>query len=167
MRYITDDQGKNFAFDDETRLKMLEKIAANRDWMEVCDYEIRSESQPRTYETLCWLRSQGYDAKLLFGSDKLGELEHGWRYIPEICREFGIAVLSRGQEDASEMIRKDRYLSSLREYFEVIPTPDAYRDVSSTKVRELVTRMQEAGNRIRTMVPEELGDLYEFTMKRE
>lgn len=165
MRYITDDQGKSFAFDDETRLQMLRKISEGREWMEVCDYEIRSLRQPRTYETLCHLREQGYEVKLLFGSDKLTELETGWRYIPEICREFGIAVLSRGHESAAEIIQEDAYLSSLREFFTVIPTPGDYQDVSSTAVRNEIIRMREAAKMIRNMVPEELGDMYEYAMK--
>ncbi len=165
MRYITDDQGKSFAFDDAARLRMLEKISEKREWMEVCDYEINSPEQPRTYRTLCFLRDQGYAAKLLFGSDKLCELETGWRHIPELCREFGIAVLSRSHDNAALIIQNDPYLSSLKEYFTVIPTPDDYQDISSTNVRNEIIRMREAGKAIRQMVPEELGDMYEYAMK--
>ena len=35
MRYITDDQKKDFAFDDETRLAMLRECAKAHEWMKV------------------------------------------------------------------------------------------------------------------------------------
>lgn len=165
QNYIQNEQGKDFAFDNETRLAMLNRIAENREWMEVSDYELKAERQPRTYETLCMLRDQGYEVKLLFGSDKLPELETGWRFIPELCREFGIAVMSREQDDAEAMIDSDPYLSSLKEYLTVVRTDDAYRNVSSTKVRQQIRVMLEASEMIREMVPEELSDLYEYARK--
>ncbi|MBE6123420.1 MAG: nicotinate-nicotinamide nucleotide adenylyltransferase [Erysipelotrichaceae bacterium] len=162
MSYITEEQGKDFAFDNETRLGMLRKIAGNRDWMEVTDYEIRADHQPRTYETLCFLKEQGYEVRLLFGSDKLPELEHGWRHIPELCREFGIAVMSRNNEDVHALIDRDPYLSGLKEFISVIPTPDTYQDVSSTKVRQQIALYRQARKYIVRTLPEELGDLSEY-----
>jgi nicotinate (nicotinamide) nucleotide adenylyltransferase len=163
--YIRNEQGKDFAFDNETRLAMLEKIAENREWMEVCDYELNADHQPRTYETLCMLRDQGYEVRLLFGSDKLQELETGWKHIPELCREFGIAVMSRDDDDAEQIIASDPYLSSLKEYMTVVKTDDAYRDISSTQVRQQIRAMLEASDRIMEMVPEELADLHEYLRK--
>lgn len=167
MTYITGDQGKDYAFDNETRLAMLRKIAEKREWMEVTDYEIRADHQPRTYETLQALKKQGYEVKLLFGSDKLPELEHGWRHIPELCRQFGIAVMSRNNEDVQKILDNDPYLSSLKEYFTIIPTPDTYQNVSSTAVRSELMHMQAAAAAIRKMVPEELGDLHEYLIKEQ
>ena len=113
------------------------------------------------------MKKQGYDVKLLFGSDKLPELEHGWRHIPELCREFGIAVMSRNNEDVNALLENDPYLSSLKEYITVIPTPDTYQNVSSTKVRQEMMHMQAAAAAIREMVPEELGDLHEYLIKEQ
>ena len=99
--YIHDEQGKDFAYSDRQRLEMLHRAAANRPWMEVTDWEIRAEIQPRTYETLCHLRNEGYALSLLVGSDKLPELEHGWRHVAEIAREFGFVCASRGADECA------------------------------------------------------------------
>ncbi len=139
--YIRDEQGKDFAYSDEQRLLMLEKAAERRPWMAVTDWEIRQPAQPRTYETLCHLRSEGIRASLLLGSDKLPELEHGWRYVREIAEEFGIAVLSRGTDECRRMIGEDPYLRSLSPYLTVLDTPPATRSVSSTQVRRLLKKL--------------------------
>ena len=90
--YIRDEQGKDFAYPDARRLRMLEKAAQTRPWMKVSDWEMRQPRQPRSYETLCHLREEGVQASLLFGSDKLPELEHGWLHVREIAEEFGFAT---------------------------------------------------------------------------
>ena len=69
--YIRDEQGKDFAYSDWQRLEMLRRAAASRPWMAVTDWELKAEVQPRTYETLCHLRDEGYAPTLLIGSDKL------------------------------------------------------------------------------------------------
>ncbi len=141
---------------------MLRKIAENRPWMDVSDMELLSAEQPRTYVSLCRLREQGYAVKLLMGSDKLPELEHGWRYVPEICREFGIAVISRNGDDAEKIVSEDPYLNSLREGFVFIPPLEGLTHVSSTRVREEISALVTARNNIRQLVPEELGDLTRY-----
>ena len=41
--YIRDAQGKDYAFPDEARLRMLRAAAAVRPWMRVCDWEMRQK----------------------------------------------------------------------------------------------------------------------------
>ena len=77
--YIADEQRKEYVFSDEERLKMLDAVAADHPWMEVSRLEIESETQPRTYKTLCHYRDRGDTCSLLFGSDELPELETVWR----------------------------------------------------------------------------------------
>ncbi len=157
--YIRDDQGKDFAYTDEQRLAMLNAAAESRPWMRVYDGEIRQETQPRTYTTLCSLREQGMTASLLMGSDKLPELEKGWRHVREIAAEFGIVCLTRGSDACGEMIREDPYLRTLAPYIRVLETPRETRDISSTAVRQRVKRIREAREEIAGMVPEEIVDL--------
>ena len=38
MTYIKNDQQKDFAFNDEVRYEMLQKIASTREWMVVSDF---------------------------------------------------------------------------------------------------------------------------------
>lgn len=166
MTYIKDEQGKNLAFTDEQRLTMLEKVAEKRTWMVVSDYEIKAEKQPRTYETLCHFRDEGYDCSLLFGSDKLPELETGWRYVENICQEFGIVCMSRSEDDCEEMIRSDAYLSTLAEYIHVVVTPDTYRSVSSTKAREYFLAVKENYEKLYDILPEELEGLKSYLFEK-
>lgn len=134
-KYIKYVEGKELSFSEEERLELLKKIAGDKDWMIVSDYEITKVEQPRTYFTMKALRDEGYDLKLLFGSDWLPNLSTKWRYIDEICKEFGIIVMTRGNDDIKAMINNDPYLKQYEEYFTLVETPDTYRDVSSTKVR--------------------------------
>ena len=73
--------------------------------------------------------------------------------------------MSRDDDDAEQIIDSDPYLSSLKEYLTVVKTEDAYRDISSTKVRQQIRLMLEASDRIMEMVPEELADLHEYLRK--
>lgn len=161
--YIRIDQGKDFAFSEAQRLKMLRQIAEDHPWMIVSDHELKQDHQPRTYETLCDLKEEGYQVKLLFGSDKLCELQHGWLHIPELCREFGIAVMEREHEDIEQMIHDDPYLSSLKQYITIVHTPDTWQDISSSKVRKALLNHDLSS--VMNMIPKELDDLYTYMEK--
>lgn len=157
--YISDTQGKEYVFSDEDRIAMLEKIAENRPWMIVSRYEIDAETQPRTYKTLCHYRDLGYKVSLLFGSDKLPELEHGWRYVENICKEFGIVCMKRSSDHPEELIASDPYLSTISQWITVLETPDETKNVSSTQVRRLLSRMREEYSEMKQQLPEELHEL--------
>lgn len=157
--YIEDTQHKDMAFSNEERLSFLNAIAQNRDWMEVCDYEIVSRKQPRTYETLCYLKTKGYDCKLLFGFDKLIELETGWRYVPEILKEFGAVCFNRNGSDAMHYIRNDAYLKQFEPYITVLDAPVRYQAVSSSTVRQTLLKIGQSAEELREGLPDELVNL--------
>ena len=157
--YIRDEQGKDYAFQDETRLKMLCAAAEKRPWMMVTDWEMRQEKQPRTYETLRHLKSEGIDTALLLGSDKLSELETGWKNVEEIAREHGIVCLNRSGDDCRALIEKTPFLSALSPWITVLHTPEAYQSVSSTAVRRRLSAIHQMWDEIREMVPEEICGL--------
>ncbi len=159
MTYIRDDQGKDFAFDDADRLMMLQKIAEERDWAEVCDYELKAAKQPRTYETLCWLRDQGYECRLLFGSDKLVELETGWKYTDEILRQFGVVCLQRSNDDCETLIDTDPFLSKYKDCITLLRTPEKYQNYSSSRIRKLLRSKHPDVGELRRLLPPELYDL--------
>ena len=156
MLYIRDEQGKNLAYPDEQRLRMLRSIAKSRPWMEVYDGEIRQIKQPRTYETLCALREEGKVCSLLLGSDKLPELEHGWMYVRQIAEEFGIVCLKRNGDDIVRLISEDEYLSSLAPYITLIDSPDEMQFVSSSAVRERIIGIRRLKEELKSMVPPEI-----------
>ena len=154
--YIRDEQGKDYAYTDAQRLAMLRKAAETRPWMAVSDWEMRQEQQPRTYETLCHLRTEGNSVRLLLGSDKLMELEHGWRHTEEIVKEFGIVCLTRGGEDCEKMIQTDPYLRTLAEGILVLKTPEKTSGLSSTAVRRRVREIRRLEKELEEMVPPEI-----------
>lgn len=140
--YIKDDQGKSFAYADEARLEMLEAVAQHRPWMRAVDRELRMDSQPRTYDTLCFLREEGYEPALLMGSDKLTELEHGWKHVEEIVSEFGIVCMCRGRDDVLQMLHDDPYLHSLSAGITALQTPPQLQHISSSEVRSILRQIQ-------------------------
>jgi len=157
-RYIRDEEGKDFAYSDEARLSMLQTLGKKRPWMAVDNREIESESQPRTYDTLkAILSSTGRRYSLLFGSDKLPELQTGWRHVPEILKEFGIVVLPRNGEDPERMVEEDDYLRSLPDGFFFLPPLPEIQFVSSTKVRQAIASGD--WTTVEKNVPEEIWPL--------
>ena len=127
-----------------------------RPWMAVSDIEYRAESQPRTYDSLCRLRDEGYSPALLLGSDKLAELESVWRHVEDIGREFGFVCMTRGADECARMLREDPYLATIAPYFTVVETPEALRGVSSTAVRQRLFRLRELRREVAELVPEEI-----------
>lgn len=161
MTYIKNDQQKDFAFNDKVRYEMLQKIASTRDWMLVSDFEIKAETQPRTYMTLLHLKEEGYACKLLFGSDKLKELKTGWKYMKEITEQFGIVCMKRSNNDFQSIIDNNPYVKSISPYIDMIDTPDDFQMISSSIVRHLFNEEKYA--EIDQLIPEELNGLRNYT----
>lgn len=161
--YIRDEQDKDFAYSDWQRLEMLRRAAESRPWMAVSDWELRQAAQPRTYETLCHLRDEeGYAPALLIGSDKLPELEHGWKHVEDIAREFGFVCNGRGTDECAAMIREDPYLASLSDRIEVVGASDLLRGVSSTEVRRRLSRIRALKREVQALVPNEVLPLLDI-----
>ncbi len=153
-QYIKHDEGKDFVIKDEKRKKLLEEVAKENDWMIVSDYELNLESQPRTYETLCFLRNEGYDLKLLIGSDWLLKLNSGWKYVDEIMHEFGVVLMTRNHDDIEQIIENDAYLKQYKDYITCITTPSFYQNISSTKIRHAL--FSENIQELEQMLPKEI-----------
>lgn len=169
MSYVLNDQGKDSSFTDRQRLDMLDRIAFDKAWMDVYPGEIEQEKQPRTYETLKRLLGEGYDeVKLLFGSDKLSELETGWLHVDEICHEFGIVCMTRSRDNVQEMIETDPYLRQYRDCIVIVQTDEAYHEIASTEARRLFHALQkdphntELEKELKAVLPEELNGLKEY-----
>lgn len=153
--YIRNNQGKDSAFSNEARLEMLNTLAEKRPWMLVSGWELQQETQPRSYVTLCRLREEGYAPSLLLGSDNLRQLSSGWKYVPEIAREFGIVCLARSVDSCESIIRESPLLTSLSDCITVLETPDEWKEVSSSAVREALRRPQDPDTLAR-MIPKEI-----------
>ena len=157
--YIRNDQGKDAAYTNDERMEMLRRLAEKRPWMAVSDWELRQEEQPRTYRTLCHLREEGFEPTLLMGSDKLRELSSAWRNVPEIAGEFGIVCLARGNDSCREIIRNDPFLEKIAGSILLLETPDDWKGISSTAVRETVRQMEALEKKLAGMVPEEIAGM--------
>ena len=160
--YIRNDQGKDSAFSDEERLTMLNTLAGSRPWMLVSSWELQQETQPRSYITLCHLREEGYAPSLLLGSDNLRQLSSGWKFVPEIAREFGIVCLARSVDSCESIIRESPLLSSLSDCITVLETPDEWKEISSSAVREALRQPQDQDTLAR-MIPGEIIHLVDNT----
>ena len=153
--YIRNDQGKDYAFSNAARLEMLEALAESRPWMIVSGWELQQETQPRSYITLCHLREEGYVPALLLGSDNLRQLSSGWKYVPEIAREFGIVCLARSADSCESIIRESPLLSSLSDCITVLETPGEWKEVSSSAVRDALRQPQDP-DKLKRMIPDEI-----------
>ena len=160
--YIRNDQGKDSAFSNEARLEMLNTLAENRSWMLVSGWELQQETQPRSYITLCHLREEGYAPSLLLGSDNLRQLSSGWKYVPEIAREFGIVCLARSVDSCETIILESPLLSSLSDCITVLETPDEWKEISSSAVREAL-RQPRNPDALARMIPGEIIHLVDNT----
>lgn len=165
--YIRNDQGKDAVYSNEEREEMLRRLAESRPWIRVCDWELHQAEQPRTYRTLCHLREEGYEPSLLMGSDKLRELSSGWKHVPEIAREFGIVCLARGKDSCREIIRDDPFLQAISDGIVLLDTPDHWKGISSTAVREILRQPGDPEDRFNGLVPEEIRELVCKKQKQE
>lgn len=165
MSYIKEEQCKDFAFKDTIRFEMLCKIALEREWMIASDYEINSDTQPRTYDTLRYLQRQGYRPHLLFGSDKLKELKTGWRHVEDICSDFGIVCMQRNHDDCFSQIKSDPFLRNLKDGITLVTTRTDYQSLSSTKIRQLF--IEKKYEEISKYVPKELHGLKGYDLKKD
>lgn len=165
--YIRNDQGKDAVYSNEEREEMLRRLAESRPWIRVCDWELHQAEQPRTYRTLCHLREEGYEPSLLMGSDKLRELSSGWKHVPEIAREFGIVCLARGKDSCREIIRDDPFLQAISDGIVLLDTPDHWKGISSTAVREILRQPGDPEDRFNGLVSEEIRELVRRKQKQE
>lgn len=153
--YIIEKQNKNFAFSDDERIYMLDKLINNHPWIRVTNHDIMAETQPRSYDTLCWLRDAFHRPSLLIGADQLSDMEEKWTHVHEIAREFGIVCLSR-KAFSTESILRSNFWKDIAQYVQVIETPANTRWISSSSVRNYIAEIQEADRLLRKDVPEEI-----------
>lgn len=136
--YIRFDQKKDFVYSDRKRYAMLTELCKAYDEFSVSDYELQNDHQPRTYETLCALKKQGFECSLLFGTDKLAELSSAWKHVEEIASEFGIVCMKRNHVNADEIIAEDPLLTKIKDHIEIVCTDERMQDVSSSLFRKLM-----------------------------
>jgi nicotinate (nicotinamide) nucleotide adenylyltransferase len=121
--------------DADHRAGMLRALCAAESDMRLYEGEMASAEGAYTFDTLCALkREYGGRVAFIMGADLVPSLP-GWHRADELVRRFRIVAAARGDEKLPA-----------RSGIEVMPFPDAYRDVSATQVRALIRagRMDEA-----------------------
>ena len=74
--------------------------------------------------------------------------------MPDLIREFGIVCLARGGDDCRRIVGADPFLKELQDHITLLDTPDDWKDISSSKVREALRegRLEDLAR----MVPDEI-----------
>ena len=161
--YIEEEQKKDWAFNRMDRLAMLERIRQkNYLWMSFSLHDMFSDDQPKTYDTLRFLRdNQGYDPTLLVGSDQFYRMEKEWEHVPEIAEEFGIVCIPRYMYHTADLLLQTRpFYQKIAPYVTLLDVPYEYEynDISSTRARSLVKSLNITLNELENILPAEIFD---------
>lgn len=127
-------------------------------WMDYSLYDMISDEQPRSYDTLLYLRDEeGYEPTLLIGADQLSNMAEGWLHVPEIAREFGIVCLSR-KSFSTDSILSSPFWKDIASFVRVIDTPKNTRWISSSSVRIDLQSAQRHIKEMQNDLPREIFD---------
>ena len=159
--YITGTQHKEYAFSDDRRLEMLYSLSINNQWMYVSSHDIDCKTQPRTYDSLCYLRDneEWEEPALLIGGDVLSKLETDWINVDKIAKEFGFVCIQRNGEDCRAYVHNDPFLSQFESSFFFVDTPARYQTTSSTFVRQRYNAALEAWEDVINFVPSKVSEV--------
>ena len=132
--------GSTFCLSEDLRAQMLESMCRDDARMSVSRAEY-GLPMARTYDTLMEMQKQDPEAKLYFvmGADKL-KLMQDFAGGTDYFKHFYLAVFSREGVDAGQMVREDPLLAPYADRFAFLSSPEVSLSVSSTAVREAITR---------------------------
>jgi len=157
--YILGKQKKAFCFCEGERLGMLDAICKDDAALSYTSHDITSPTQPRSYETLKWLRDTYHcEPTLLVGADQFQAMEEHWKFVPEIAREFGIAVLTRSALSVNAILNSSPFYKEIAPNVCAIETPQNTRNISSTSVRYDLQKLMEHQEALREAVPDAVYD---------
>lgn len=132
-----------FCLSENLRYRMLESMCGSDQRMTVSDIEYGLPNG-RTYDTLTTIQQEYPDAQLYFlmGADKF-ELMHDFATKRNYFDHFYLAVFSREDVDAEEMILNDQILAPYAERFAFLDCPEEYVSVSSTAVHQAMEQGED------------------------
>lgn len=158
--YVTEEQKKDYCFEDYERLEMIYAACRDDNRLNYITYDINAEVQPRTYDTLCWMRDEmKVDPVLLVGMDQFLNMKTGWKHVPEIAKEFGIVVISRHNGPSRKALAEDEFYREILPYVTHIKVPTEYKNVSSSGARTVIERMRKDLKTLREILP---YNIYEY-----
>ena len=124
----------------EDRLAMARLAFAEVPGCEVSDWEMLSSGPGYTFDTLDWLRGNGFHPTLIVGSDMLLTL-HEWHRVDELLAFTRVAALVRAADQETVMRRQAAFLA--HRYGAAIDWIDHTPvEISSSEIRTALRRGQ-------------------------
>ena len=139
---------------DEHRFNMLNLVCQNNPKFEVSNIEFNTSRQPYTLETMEMMKQNypEYEIRLIIGTDNLKELET-WHEVEHLLSQFKVIVLSRDEDNAEEIIKRNNLLSNYFSSF-IINNVSLRTSLSSTFVRSEIKKH----NSVKYLLPDERID---------
>ncbi len=127
------------------RLAMCRLAAKNRPWLSVSDWEMTRPGRSYTVETLRHLTQTQPDVQwtLMIGSDMLLTFDQ-WRCWQEILSMARVCAVSRETGDRPALLEKAEMLCKVAPGAEVTVCPLGAKPVSSTQIRTMLQKGQDA-----------------------
>ena len=126
----------------DARLRMLMAARRMDPRLDISTVEYGDDGRGHSYDTMKRIREEECpDADLYFlvGADKL-HIVPRWHKSGAFFEEFDFAVVARAGEDPSLRILSDPMLYKYQHKIHVIPEPEGIEAISSTAIRELLSK---------------------------
>ncbi|MGN0377477.1 MAG: nicotinate-nucleotide adenylyltransferase [Suilimivivens sp.] len=138
--------------DGKTRISMTALAIEDNPCFALSAMEVERQGATYTCETLKELREQHPEVQYYFllGADNLFSIETWWK-PEEIFADCILVVAARGKKSEKEIIAKTEDLKE-KYHAQVILLPERKFDISSTEIRERISR----GESVRYMVPDKV-----------
>ena len=140
---------KSQIIDAEHRYNMLKLICDNNPKFDVSRFEIDSDMQPYTYQTLDYFQQLYRDSELIFitGTDNIKSFST-WREPEYILNTYKIMVFERGHDNLKEILENNDFLSNYKEKI-LDAKCDIYTNLNSSYIREKILQ----GKNISYLIP--------------
>jgi len=132
--------------DSEHRFNMLKLVCDKNNNLEVSRFEIDSEKQPYSEETLAYFSETypGYEINLIIGSDNIKTF-NTWRNYPHILKTYSPIVFERDNDKIDAIIENYDFLKPYKDYINS-SNCTVSSDLSATKVRNKIRNNKSIDN---------------------
>ena len=142
--------------DANIRYKMTELAIMDKVGLEVSDYEIKEEGLSYTYRTLEYLNNTDRELYFITGADCLINIE-SWRNVSEILSLCKFVAVTRPSIDNEKLIKQREYISK-KYKSDIIFLEVAGKDMSSTEIREKISKGEDVSQYLDTKVQKFIQD---------
>lgn len=146
------------ALSEKLRFDMLQSFHHLNSRLTVDGRELgTNDVRGHTIDTLREIQQENPDSDIffIFGGDKIQNLSR-WKSYTTMVKEFKIIVFRREGDDPQQIIHDDPMLSEYSDSFVVLDPPEGIDGISSTDVRERVSR----GLNVQDLLTQEVYTMY-------